>query len=397
VLSTGWFVAAIAVAVLFAGWFLYPGLLAVVARFARPHRAAGIADHAVSVVIATREAPELVAARVANLVNSDYPAELLQIVVAVDRDSLYGLDSYAFALPVARESQAEFLPIDGSRATLKLVRAQDAAGKAAALDCGVRAATHPIIVFTDSAQRFERDALRRLVAYLDDPRFGAVSGRLTTPHDEERGSVLGAFWSYETLLRKLEARVHSIVAVTGAIYAMRRSLWRRPPAGLICDDLYVPLQVVRNGFRVGYCDDARAHDPREFTGGQEMSRKVRTLTGMIQMCAWQPWILVPWSNPVWLQFVCHKLIRLATPLLAAVAACGVAWELAKGGWLQDVLSGAILGAGLTLVVLDLRRPGAGLRVAQRAWMALRLLFSPLVAMSHALRGNWNVWRPHRVR
>jgi cellulose synthase/poly-beta-1,6-N-acetylglucosamine synthase-like glycosyltransferase len=393
----GTWIAATAVAVLLAAWVLYPLLLAVVARVCRPHRAADDADHAVSIVIATRESPEVVAARVANLVHSDYPSELIEIVVAVDRDSLYALEAYAFALPVSRESEGAFLPIDGSRATLKLLRAPSAPGKAAALDAGVQAATHPIVVFTDSAQRFQRDALRKLVVYLGDPRFGAVSGRLTTPHDADRGSVLGAFWWYETLLRRLEARVHSIVAVTGAIYAMRRSLWRRPPPGLICDDLYVPLQVVRRGFRVGYCDEARAHDPREFTGAQEMSRKVRTLTGMIQMCAWQPWILVPWSNPVWLQFVCHKLIRLATPLLAVVAAAGIGWELAQGGWLQDVLSGAILGAGVTLVLLDLRRPGAGLRVAARAWMAVRLLFSPVVAMSHALRGNWNVWRPHRAR
>ena len=40
---------------------------------------------------------------------------------------------------------------------------------------------------------------------------------------------------------------------------------------------------------------------------------VRTLTGVIQVCAWLPGVLNPLRNRIWLQFVFHKLLRLLTP------------------------------------------------------------------------------------
>ncbi len=391
--SPGWLVAGLAFAVLAAGWLLYPLGLALVARFRRPAAGKPGAARRVSIVIATREAPELVAARVRHLLGTSYPRALLEVVIAIDRDSAYATEEYRHAL-VAFEAATSDAP-RAAPVRPCLVRARAAAGKSAALDCGVQHASGELLVFADSAQQFRPDAIGRLVAYLEDPRFGAVSGRLCASVEAEPASVLGAFWSYETLLRTLEARVHSLPAVTGAIYAVRRALWVTPPHGLICDDLFVPMSVVRRGARVGYCDEARAHDPRVFTAAQEAARKVRTLTGMIQMCAWQPWILQPWRNPIWLQFVCHKLIRLATPLLVAIVALGVTWELAAAGWLRDAVAAAIVGAGSALIVLDLRRPGAGRGAAARVAMALRLLASPLVAMSYALRGDWNVWAPVR--
>jgi cellulose synthase/poly-beta-1,6-N-acetylglucosamine synthase-like glycosyltransferase len=392
-MSPGWIVAILAFAVLAAGWLLYPLGLWLVARFRTGADVACTPTSSVSVVIATRESPDLVTGRVRHLLSTSYPLARVEVVIAVDRDSPHATDAYRRAIGAPDVAEHETVRLGAGPATVRLVRARAAAGKSAALAAGVSVASGEIVVFADSAQQFRPDAIGHLVGYLGDLRFGAVSGRLCATFDEEPASVLGAFWSYETMLRNLESRVHSIPAVTGAIYALRRSLWETPPHGLICDDLYVPMAVVRKGSRVGYCDAARAYDPRTFTATQELNRKVRTLTGMMQMCAWQSWILAPWRNPIWLQFVCHKLIRLATPLLAGLFAFGVTWELAAAGWLEDFVAGAIVGTGSALIVLDLRRPGSGRLAADRGLMALRLLASPLVAMRHAVRGDWNVWAP----
>ena len=51
-------------------------------------------------------------------------------------------------------------------------------GKAAALNTGVAAARHGILVFADARQRFAPDAVRRLVANFADATVGAVSGEL---------------------------------------------------------------------------------------------------------------------------------------------------------------------------------------------------------------------------
>ena len=90
-----------------------------------------------------------------------------------------------------------------------------------------------------------------------------------------------------------EARIHSAIGVTGAIYAMRRELWAALPQGLILDDLYAPMQVVLRGYRVGFCDAAIATDARRFTPKDEYRRKARTLTGVLQLCAWLPSVLSP--------------------------------------------------------------------------------------------------------
>ena len=68
---------------------------------------------------------------------------------------------------------------------------------------------------------------------------------------------------------------------------------------------------------------------------------MRTLTGVLQLCAWLPQTLAPVRNPVWPQFVTHKLLRLLTPywvlvcVVWAIAAIehriGLGWLLAPHG------------------------------------------------------------------
>src|SRR5205823_13345863 len=121
--------------------------------------------------------------------------------------------------------------------------------------------------------------------------------------------------------------VHSVVSSTGQICAVRRSLWPELPAELICDDLYLTMALVLRGYRVGYCPDATAHDARRFTREQHFQRKVRTLTGLVQVCRWLPAALVPVRNPIWIHFACHKLVRLVTPYLAGLVMLGAVLKL----------------------------------------------------------------------
>jgi len=226
------------------------------------------------------------------------------------------------------------------------------------------------------------------VQFLAHEEFGAVSGAYRIG-PETTGSVLRAFWGLETVIRRAEARLHSLVAVTGAIYAIRRRLWRPLPAGLICDDLYVPLQVAATGLRVGFCEAALASDDRTFDHRQEFARKVRTLTGLLQVCRWFPWVLAPWRNPVWLQFVCHKLLRLATPYLLVIALVGAAPVWA--GWAAALWpAAAVLVALATMAAVA--RPVQTQRILAKATWAIWLQGAAIVATLNGLRGRWDVWQ-----
>ncbi len=106
---------------------------------------------------------------------------------------------------------------------------------------------------------------------------------------------------------------------------MRRDLFPGVPTGTILDDVYWPMWVAMQGYRVIHEQRAIAFDRLPERASDEFRRKVRTLAGNFQLVARLPRTLLPWRNPVWFQFVSHKLMRLAVPwaLLAMLVACAV--------------------------------------------------------------------------
>lgn len=355
-------------------WLGYPAVIALIA-YARAgeRRVGGVADRVrVTVIIASADSETVIRERASDALAGDYPAELLNVVVGVDHTS-----------------RVDCVRIAESDPRVRVVAGDPPGGKASALNAAVRAATGDILIFTDSAQRFERSAITRLVAALSDESFGAVSGALQIGRDGAPANLAERYWIFERWLRLQEARVHSAVGVTGAIYALRRTCWHPLPVGLILDDVYVPMHLVLRGFRTGFEPSACAYDDRRFPPAQEFRRKARTLTGVLQLCAWLPELLVPWRNPIWLQFIFHKLLRLATPYLIIGAAVGLlAWTAQSLVLISPTLALAVvLGSLVTGVLLiAVSRP---LRAALQ--MALALQAATMRATVNGLRGDWDVW------
>lgn len=358
-------------------WALYPAVVLVLARLAgrRGTAPAPAAWPRVTCVLATRDAPETVQARVRDFLAQDYPADRLEVVVGIDAGAAAAL------LPL----------LDLADGRVTVVAGDDPGGKCPALNAAVRAARGDVLLFSDARQAFDPGVARKLVAALAaDPRLGATSGRLLLPADD-RASLFRLYSRYELALRDAEARLHSAVGVSGSVYAMWRALWRPLPAGLILDDVFVPMRLVLEGRRVGFVADACAHETRRVGAKQEFHRKVRTLTGNYQLCAWLPGVLAPWRNPIWLQFLCHKLLRLLLPFalaLVGVATVALAWRAAgpHAVWLA-----AAAGAGSLWLAVGpdpVARRLRGLAIQLGSMQA-----AAAVAMVHGLRGRWDVWRP----
>jgi cellulose synthase/poly-beta-1,6-N-acetylglucosamine synthase-like glycosyltransferase len=358
-------------------WLLYPAAVVALDRLTgrRPAPAMPTEPPRVSCILATRDAAEVVRERVANFLAQAYPADRLEVVVAVDAASADTL------LPQLR--------FDDSRVTV--VAGDAPGGKCPALNAAVRAARGELLLFSDARQAFEPDVARKLVmALAGDARLGVTSGRLLLPADE-RASIFRLYSRYELGLRDAEARLHSAVGVSGSIYAMWRRLWQPLPAGLILDDVYVPMRLALEGWRVGFVADAYAHETRRVGAKQEFTRKVRTLTGNYQLCAWLPGVLLPWRNPIWLQFVCHKLLRLLLPLavvLVGIGLAALAWRLAgeRATWLA-----AVVAAGVVWTALGRDRIARRLRSIALQFGTMQA--AAAVAMVNGLRGRWDVWKP----
>lgn len=367
--------ALVSVLCILAVWGLYPALIGLVAAVFRRRgdRAVDSAEALppVTAVVATRADAAAVRERVQNLLQSDYPETLLDVVVVYD----------------ARTTEPMLTWSGADAARVQVMRGDAPGGKAAALNAGVRAARGDLLVFADSGQRFGRDAVRLLVQALMRPNVGAVSGRLELADGATAPALpLRLYWSLERWLRRREADVHSAIGVTGAIYAMRRELWTPLPTGLILDDLFVPMRLVLRGWRIAFVDEARAYETRATSDGNEYRRKVRTLTGVLQLCAWLPQTLSPLRNPVWLQFVTHKLLRLITPYWVLVC---VAWGIVAVGrrvgpvWLLAATAAFI-------AVLQLRsRPFRALRSAVVSSILVQA--AAVRATANGARGRWDVW------
>ncbi|TCP09681.1 glycosyltransferase family 2 protein [Caldimonas thermodepolymerans] len=224
-------------------------------------------------------------------------------------------------------------------------------GKAACLNDAVAACDEEVIVFTDARQRLNPQAVRCLVENLADPGVGAVSGELVFVSDDMTPFAEGvdAYWRYEKFIRRQEARSHSVVGVTGALYALRRANFRPIPPQAVLDDVAIPMQVVAQGLRVVFEPRAHAYDRPSRAPQQERLRKVRTLAGNFQLMALYPQLLLPWRNPIWWQFVSHKLMRLVAPLEMLVLLLANLALLPAGRFYQACFALQLLGYALPLL------------------------------------------------
>ena len=353
-------------------WIGYPiavWLLAqVMARPIAPDPLAA-ARRRVSIVLATRERPDMIAERVRNLLDTDHPDELLEVIIALDADG----------------SQSSLESLEGMGSHVRATMGDAPGGKACALNAGVRAATGEVLVLADAAQRFDRQTIPVLVAAMEDGRFGAVSGALTLGASTGMSPVHW-YWAMEKWLRYNESLLHSSIGVTGAVYATRKALWPDPPAGTLLDDVYVPMALVLRGLRVGFAPSAHAVDSRTFDSTAEKTRKTRTLTGVLQLVSLLPILSV--RNSVLLQFAFHKLARLATPLLViavllASTSLGIMYALQR-----PLLASAVVSVcALVLLVVPALRKKLG-QLLRWGWSLQEAM---LTAVTNGARGRWGVW------
>lgn len=369
---------------LLVGWTYlgYPLAIRLRARLApRPTRR-GEARPALAVVIVGHDEAERIGEKVADCLAQDYPAERLRVIVVDD-------GSTDAMLERAREA-------GGAR--IETVRFERRRGKAACLAEVVPTCPEEIVVLADVRQRLARDAVSRLVAALGDPTVGAVGGELVFELDRGNGfgEGLDAYWRYEKSIRRAEAAIHSSVGVSGALYAIRRSLFRPIPANTVLDDVLIPMQVVRAGYRVLFEEGAWAIDRPAESAERERVRKVRTIAGNFQLLAEQPWLLSPRANPLFVQFVSHKVLRLLTPVaLAAMLLTSALLAPTHPAW-AVVLAAQLAGWGLP--ALGQRLPALGARRIVRIATAFAALNACVVLgfVAFVRAGPMHLWPVTRM-
>ena len=239
------------------------------ARLKPPERSGTrIAYPGVSVIVPAFNEELGIAAAVRSLAASDYPE--LEILV-VDDGSTDGTAAVVEALGIAG---------------VRLIRQQNG-GKPAALNTGIAAAKHDVLVLVDGDTVFEIDAMRALVTPLSDAGIGAVSGNTKVGN---RGGLLGRWQHIEYVIGfNLDRRMFDVLqcmpTVPGAIGAFRRQALDEVGGvsdDTLAEDTDLTMAICRAGWRVVYAPQARAWTEAPATLGQLWRQRYRWCYGTMQ-------------------------------------------------------------------------------------------------------------------
>jgi cellulose synthase/poly-beta-1,6-N-acetylglucosamine synthase-like glycosyltransferase len=280
----------------------YPLLMFCLASKRRPPDAPADArpPFTITVVIAAHNEEAQILPRIENLLASRYPLDQLDILIVSDGST--------------DRTVQKIQSLGDPR--VRVIDQPERRGKAHALNLALAETRAELVVFADARQRFDPGAIAALAGHFHRPETGAVSGELLIdPAGSTAGGGIDAYWRLEKFIRLSEARHDSTIGCTGAIYAIRRALYRPIRDDTILDDVVIPMQIALQGFRVGFEPAALAHDPQTLEPAREKIRKRRTLAGNYQMLFRHPAWLLPWHNRLWWQLFSHKYLRLAAPFL----------------------------------------------------------------------------------
>jgi cellulose synthase/poly-beta-1,6-N-acetylglucosamine synthase-like glycosyltransferase len=280
----------------------------------------GEIEPTVAVIITAYNEEPVIARRIENLLELDYPREQLQIVVTSDASS----------------DRTEEIARGYEGVT---VISNPRGGKVAAQDAAVRQTESEIVAFSDANATWSPDALRKLVRAFEDPDVAYVCGRLNIL-DAEGSNKEGVYWRYEMVQRAAESTLGSVTGGNGSIYALRREDYVEvdPRFG---HDLSLPYLMVQRGRRAVYEPDAHAWERPTPTNETEYRRKVR----MFEHC----WLITLRGRmlrrlgPMYLmEIVSHRHLRYASGLLH-VLLLATNLALVGEGLVYQVLLGCQLG------------------------------------------------------
>ncbi|GAA1417593.1 glycosyltransferase [Streptomyces thermospinosisporus] len=225
----------------------------------------------VSVVIPAYNERMCIAKTVRSLAASDHPVE----IIVVDDGSDDGTADIAEALA---------LP------SVTVVRTPNG-GKPAALNTGIRLASHDLIVMLDADTVFAPSTVRRLVQPFADPAVGATAGNAKVGN---RRRLLGRWQHIEYVMGfALERRVYDLLrcmpTIPGAVGAFRAEALR--DAGLLsadtlAEDTDLTMALHRAGWEVRYVPDALAWTEAPHTLRELWRQRYRWSYGTMQ-AAWK--------------------------------------------------------------------------------------------------------------
>lgn len=361
---------------------VFPGLLALRALLF-PKRVQVAADApSLSVIIAAYNEERCIAERIENILSCDYRGQV-EILVASDGST---------------DRTDEIVEQFADRGVKLFTYPRG--GKGQALNRTVPCAASELLVFTDANSVFASDALHKLARPFADPQVGGVAGNQVYTRDKSASLTADgerAYWTFDTLLKRLQSRGGNATSATGAIYAIRKSLFQQVPPDAM-DDFIISTGVIARGFRLVFEPEARAYEPVAVNGAVELSRKRRVIMQGLRSVIHQRRLLNPFRFGFYsLQLFTHKVLRrlLWLPLLATIAVLPLLWS---NGWLYRayaVCAAVFLALGTAGWVLRSWRIGGAKLLTLPFYVGMVQLAAAFATIGTLVGKRVHRWEPER--
>jgi cellulose synthase/poly-beta-1,6-N-acetylglucosamine synthase-like glycosyltransferase len=287
----------------------YPLLLVLISYW---KRARPIASNqhlpSVSVLLAARNEEKDIGWKIAETLAWDYPSDKLELLVASD----------------ASEDSTDEIVRSFADPRVVLVRMERRGGKARALNRLAELARGEVLFFTDANCHIGARALRLMVRHFADPRVGSVTGNTRFTEEAEKAVVTsggGSYLGYETILKRLENRIGSVLVCDGAIFCLRSALFQRLDPSL-ANDLELPMRVGAAGYWV-------LHDPQAIVLERGTSSPLEEFQRLRRMCAQGVLAMFKLRDVFfglrgW-QFISHKFLRWTSliPMLMVLVSSAI--------------------------------------------------------------------------
>lgn len=249
----------------------------------------------VTLLICAYNEEDVIAEKMANTRALEYPKGKLKVVFVTDGSNDH-----------TNERLAEYSEVE-------VLFRPERMGKTAALNRSIPFIKTPLVVFTDANTELNTQAIKEIVKCFQDEKVGCVAGEKRIKVRETDGVAAGgegAYWKYESTLKKWDYELYSTMGAAGELFAVRTSLFQPMDVNMLLDDFIMSMRIVEKGYKIAYCKEAYACETGSAGLAEEKKRKIRIAAGGLQSI----WQLKGLLNPfkygvVSFQLLSHRFLR----------------------------------------------------------------------------------------
>lgn len=233
----------------------------------------------VTILVAAYQESEAIADTLESIAGEDYPGPL-EVLVLND-----GSTDDTAAIASAAAERLDF----PAHVTVRVIDFEQNRGKAAALNSGLRMASHDLIVTIDGDTLLRSDALTDIVERLlsDPPDTMAVAGAVLVRNSRENLTTGAQEWDYFhgiAAVKRMQSMYHGTLVAQGAFSIYRKEALIEVGGWPECvgEDIVLTWAMLKKGWRVGYAEDAVVFTNAPTTFRQFAQQRKRWSRGLIE-------------------------------------------------------------------------------------------------------------------